>query len=165
MRCPLVKAIDAADCRYVTNEEEETALIYADSLPRRFETAHAVRNAEDMIVEDVLDFLKTKYPKFAEMHDRAWDRGRRDMQLVLRYTVQGMLLDDIEMASEKLFYWLRTIFASFGFTTDFTRDSYARMIESCRERIAPEAFAILEPHLNRTLEVLSDYPEPAFAAV
>ncbi|MFN4258788.1 MAG: hypothetical protein ACK4RK_05790 [Gemmataceae bacterium] len=161
----LLKIINPTDGRYLTPVEQNQVLAYAKSVPSRLLAARHVEQKEEEIINTVLERMKPRYPNFTGQHDRAWEKGFRDMQLVLRYIVQGMLLDDLDAASEKLLFWFRTIVASVGMTPQFMRDHYHTLRDVCQQRLPAESFALLEPHLNRAAEVLSDFPEPYRPAV
>ncbi len=50
-------------------------------------------------------------------------------------------------------------------TPRFMRDTYDLLGDSCRQALPADAFPLLEPHLKRAAEVLSDFPEPYRPAV
>lgn len=165
MRSRLMQILEDADCRHLTAEEESALLAYASSLPQRLQAARQIARVEEESVRAALDEIKRRYPNFQGLHERAWEKSSRDMALVLRHVVQGMIADDLEMASEKLFYWLRTIVAAAGITPGFIRDAYGELREALRARITADQYALLEPHMTRCIETLSDFPEPYKAAV
>jgi hypothetical protein len=159
------KILNACDSRYLNKEETDALLAYTNSVPKRLAAAKAVEQKEREAVQWTLDELKKKYPNFAGQHDRGWEKGFRDMQLVTRYLVQGMLMDDLDVASEKLLYWMRTITACFGLTQQFHRDSYTLLRDAFKARLPADAYALMAPHFERTIEVLTDIPEPYKPAV
>ncbi|MCS6852884.1 MAG: hypothetical protein NZ700_17125 [Gemmataceae bacterium] len=161
----LVQTIHAAESRYLNPQEQSIVLTYCASMPKRLQAMKAVEQKETEIVNQVITELKKRYVNFADLHDRAWEKGFRDVQLVLRYNVQGMLLDDSEMVAQRLLYWMRTIMAAVGMTPRFMRDTYTLLREACRQHLPAEAFQLLEPHLERTIAILSDIPEPHRPAV
>jgi hypothetical protein len=134
-------------------------------VPRRFQVARLVEQKEDEIVRYAIDEVKRRYPNFQALHDRAYEKGYRDFQLVVRYNVQGMLMEDLDVASEKLLYWFRTIVNALGMTPAFMRDSFTALREGFRLKLPAEAFTLMEPYLTRTIEVISDIPEPHKPAV
>ncbi|MBL8800187.1 MAG: hypothetical protein JNM56_40265 [Planctomycetia bacterium] len=161
----MMQLINATDSRYLTAAEQEQVLALCAAMPKRLQAAKLVEQHETELVNLALTEMKKRYTNFANLHDRAWEKGFRDMQLVLRYNVQGMLMDDLEMAADKLLYWLRTMVASAGMTPRFMRDTYTFLRDACRQKLPADAYQLLEPHLNRTIEVLADIPEPHKAAV
>lgn len=164
MTTSVLKMLHSADSRYLTPDEEQRVLAYAQSLPQRMAAARLIERREKELVANALEQLRRKYPNYERHHEKAWEKGQRDMELVLRYCVQGMLLDDPDLGTEKLFVWLRTILASFNMTPGFMRDSYVLLRETIRAQ-APEAYPFLEIQLDRATSVLSDFPEPAVPAV
>ncbi|MGL4464328.1 MAG: hypothetical protein ACRC1K_19425 [Planctomycetia bacterium] len=165
MYTKMMQVMNSADSRYLSREEQEGVLKYADSLRVRFEASREVERHEEAAVRAALDRLKGRYPNFARYHDQGWEKGVRDMQLVVRYMAQSMVMDDTEVAVHKLYLWLRTIIASLGMTTQFMRDAYTLLKESFQERLSRQTFAMMEPHFDRAIDVLSDFPEPASPAV
>jgi len=161
----MMQIVNASDSRYLTPPEQEQVLAYCGTMPKRLQAARQVEQLEATLVNQVIGEMKKRYANFANLHDRAWDKSYRDIQLVLRYLVQGMLMDDVDMAAHKLLFWLRTIVASLGMTPAFMRDTYTFLREACKQKLPAEAYTLLEAHLNRTIEVLSDFPEPHKAAV
>lgn len=165
MYSSLMKTLNATDGRYLTPDEEKQVLGYAQTLPKRLELARIIEKHEREIVDGAVEKMRVAYPRFTQYHQLAWEKTFRDMQLVLRYNIQGLLMDDIEVGPEKLFYWLRTIVASFHITPQCMRDAYTFLREGVRKHVSADGFELLEPYLNRTIEVMSDFPEPATPAV
>lgn len=161
----IMTVINASDSRYLTAPEQEQLLAYAASLPKRLQAARAVEQKEDEIVNRVIVEMKKRYPNFPALHERAWEKGFRDVQLVLRYIVQGMIVDDAAMPAQKLLFWCRSLSASAGITPRFMRDTYELLTDSVRQSIPQDAFALLESHLRAATEVLSEIPEPYRPAV
>ncbi|MBL8794011.1 MAG: hypothetical protein JNM56_08900 [Planctomycetia bacterium] len=161
----LMKTVNRTDNLYLTPEEQNELLDYARSLPRRFEAARLIEAREQTIVAQCYERLRDLYPQFEHYHKDGWDKGYRDTQLVLRYNVQAMLMDDPDIAVDKLFGWLRTLLAGLDLTPQLVRDTFTCLRDACAAQLPAEAQALLEPHLNRTIEVLADFPEPALAAV
>jgi hypothetical protein len=161
----LMKLINATDGRYLTPQEQEQVLAYVNSVPRRLQAARLVEQKEADIVNWVIAELKRRYPNFNRLHDRAWEKGFRDIQLVLRYVVQAMLVDDTAMPATKLYVWFRSIAAAVGMTPQFMRDAYDLLTTACRQGLPADAFVLLEPFLRDAADVLSTFPEPHRAAV
>lgn len=165
MNTLLTEIVNASESRYMSREEQGRLMAYAETLPQRFRASAAVEQAEDEIVSTVIEKLKQAYPNFGKHHDQAWEKGTRDLQLVLRHVTQAMVLDDVQSLNERLLYWFRTILMGVNITPQFIRDSFTMLREACRDRVAAEDFALLDPALLNTIEVLSDIPEPYTPAV
>lgn len=161
----MMKLVNATDNLYLSPAEQKQFLAYTQSLPQRFAVARQVEAKEQEIVEHCYGQLRRLYPTFENFHTHGWDKGFRDTQLVLRYNVQAMLMDDPEVANDKLFGWLRTLLAGLDLTPRLVRDTFTALREACRVKLSAEAFTLLEPYLERTIALLSDFPEPAVAAV
>lgn len=160
-----LRILNGVDGRYPTREEEEIVLTYASSLPKRLQAASQVYQRETECVSETVEEMKRRYPRFAPLHDRGWEKALRDMQLCLRYAVQAMVADDEEMPVEKLYVWLGTIVKGFGLTTQFSRDAYTILRDRLRQKLPAESFSLMEPHLNRLIKEMSTYIEPSRPAV
>ncbi|MBY0526793.1 MAG: hypothetical protein K2R98_25600 [Gemmataceae bacterium] len=161
----MMQLINESDNLYLSPQEQEQLLGYTRSLPKRFQAARAVEAKENDIVAAALALLRPRYPSFDSYHEHAWDKGHRDMQLVLRYTVQAMLMDDPQVAADKLLVWLRTLFMNLGLTPQFCKDTFTFLREACRKQLPAEANALLDPFLAHSIDVICDFPEPELAAV
>ena len=165
MNGKLQELITSTDGRYFTLDEQKRILAFTTTLPQRFAAAAAVQQAEEAIVRRVVDQMRLAYPNLERFHESGWDKTNRDVQLALRYIAQAMVLDDIEGLKDRLLYWFRTILKSVSLTPGSIRDAYTWLREACRERLPADAFALMLPALDITIEILSDFPEPHVAAV
>jgi hypothetical protein len=160
-----IRTLAACDGRYPTPGEEEAVLAWAASAPKRLQAANLLAQKEEEIVREAIDYMKPRYPRFGVLHERAYEKGARDLQLCLRYAAQGMVVDDAEMPREKLFVWYGTLIRSLGLTPEFTRESCQAVFDACRRLLTPEAFAVAAPYLQRMVDDVSDFPEPHKPAV
>jgi len=154
-----------SDSRYLTSDERDEIKSYMDDFQNRLEVLAMVEDAEDTAVRFCIDNTRKRYPNFDKYHDKAWAKAFRDVQLTTRYMAQAMLIDEIQLLEEKLLFWLRTILAGLNFTPEFNRDTYTYLKEGFRQSLPPEAFATMEPYLDRTIDVMSSFPQPANPAV
>lgn len=154
-----------ADGRYYTPEERHRILSEAEALPHRLAAAENLERIEEAALRAVIEEMQGRYPNFARYHDQAWARQFRDMQLVLRAAASAMILDDPAEMDDRLLFWLRTMFAANNYTPDFVRDCFSRLRDVVRERLESASADRLTPYLDRAVRVLSDFPEPATAAV
>jgi hypothetical protein len=161
----VMRIFNECDSRYPTAAEEATILEYASSIPQRLQIAALVEKYEQEAVTEAVEAMRRRYAKFHSLHDRGWEKTARDMQLCLRYAVQGMVVDDAEMPKEKLFAWLCTIVKGLGMTTEFSRHGYELLTESLRRKLPADSFTLLEPFLQRLIKDMSDYQEPSRPAV
>lgn len=163
---PEVNAIiQESESRYLTKDEMATIVQFTNSLPLRFKAMGEVQKKEDEIITGVIKTMRERYPSFERFHTQAWEKGYRDLQLCLRYTVQAMVWDDPGMQEEKYLHWLARILASFNFTPKFNRDCYTLLRESVRRAVSSKTFQMLEPFLEKNIDVLGSIAEPAVAMV
>jgi hypothetical protein len=161
----VLKTLAACDGRYPTEAEEIACLTYAQSLPKRLQAANLIGQKESEIVREAIEEMKPRYPRFLALHERAYEKGARDMELCLRYTVQGMVVNDPDMPKEKLFVWYGTIIRSLGLTPQYAREACQAVHDACRRNLPPEAFATADPYLARMVEDVSNFPEPMKPAI
>jgi hypothetical protein len=165
MNSRMSKLLTSADGRYFTAEERQNVLALAESLPRRFQIAEQVEQKEESIIREVVGEMQKRYTDFAKYHDQAWARIYRDAQLVLRADVHAMICDDVARLDDRILYWMRTMFAANSFTPNFVRDCFSLLRERAQSQLAGEDFELLKPYLDRNVDVLADFPEPAARAV
>jgi hypothetical protein len=160
-----IRTLAAATGRYPTYEEEQQCMEWAESLPDRLRAANLLASKEAEIVRDAIDEMKPMYPRFAAQHERAYEKGARDLGLLIRYAVQAMVVDDVEMPKDKMFVWYGTIIRSLGLTPQFTKDSCQSVYDATRQHLPPDVFSICEPYLSRMVEDVPAFPEPMKPAV
>ena len=165
MNTQLIEMLQAADGRYLTREEQQTMLRWSEGLSARFQAATFIAAKEDVMVKEVIELLKAKYPNMGRYHADGWEKGYRDMQLVLRYMVRAMILEDVQDLDDKLLYWFRTILRAVNLTPKFIKDAYELLRQVCQRQLPADVFQRLDPVIVHTISVLSDFPEPHIAAV
>lgn len=165
MNNQIKKLILGSDSRYLTSEERDEIKQYLQAFDGRLGVAVLVEEAEDSAVRFCIDNTRKRYPNFDKYHDKAWAKAFRDVQLTTRFMTQAMLVDEMSMLEEKLLFWLRTILAGLNFTPEFNRDTYTYLQEGFRQNLPPDAFAQMEPFFERTIDIMSSFPQPATPAV
>jgi hypothetical protein len=157
--------IQGSDSRYLTPEERQEVIDYTNGFVERLAIVAQIEENEEAAVRFCIDNTRKRYPNFDKYHATAWAKAFRDVQLTTRYMAQAMLLDEIGILEEKLLFWLRTILAGLNFTPEFNRDTYTYLKQGFRQSLPPDVFTKYEPYLNRTIEIMSDFPMPATPAV
>jgi hypothetical protein len=160
-----LKTLLGCDGRYPTADEQAAVLNWAASVPKRLQAANLIAQKEAEIVREAIEQVRPRYQNFPAQHDRAWEKANRDMGLVLRYAVQGLIVDDEDMPQDKVLHWVSTIIRATGHTPALMHDCYSAVIAGCRRHLPPEAFALAEPYLTRMLRDMSSFPEPLKPAV
>jgi small-conductance mechanosensitive channel len=161
MNSQLQRFARAAEGRYFQADERQALLAKATALPRRLEAADQVQQHEAAIVQAVMGTMQQRHPESSALKGPALTKTQNDVQLVLRFNVQAMVLDDMRWLDDKVLFWLRTILAAGNFTPEFSRDCFTLLCEQVEKYVDPESLALLQPFLRRNVEVLSDIPEPA----
>ncbi|MGL6074574.1 MAG: hypothetical protein ACRC8S_10480 [Fimbriiglobus sp.] len=146
--------------RYPTADERDRLCEYASSVRSRLVAVQEMQQIEHDVVTATLDRIKQLYPNFLRYHAVGWDKGYRDMQLLLQYMTKAMYLNDPHYYDHQVLTWVRTIFKSLNFTPKFLRDSYSILRENVRTRAKPRTYALMESYLDHTIEYLADIPEP-----
>jgi hypothetical protein len=165
MNSDIRDVIRESEYRYLSKDEEQKVLAYTTGLPARFAVARNVEAREDAIVRHVIDTMKKKYPRFDKLHGSAWEKGYRDVQLVLRNAVNAMVWQDSMVQEEILLHWFGTIVMSFGMTPAFMTDTYVALKEGAKAHLSPEAYTGMESYLQKIVDILGKIPEPAVALV
>ncbi len=165
MSTRLLKLARTADGRYFQPEERDQFLAYADSLPRRFQTSEAVSQREEAIVSAVINEMQRRYPNFAKFHDQGWAKCYRDLQLVLRHDAQAVIIDDVQALDDRILLWLRSMLAANNLTPKFCHDAFGLLREQAQAQLPAESYELIRPYLDRNVDVLSDFAEPAAPAV
>lgn len=161
----ILQTLARPDVEYLTPDAWRPIESYLEGLPRRLALSEKLQNIEGSVVAAVIDHMKSRYPTFADHHRMAWEKGARDVQLTYRYCVQAMVLDDAPGMVERLLVWLRTMLAGNKMTPGFVRDAYESLREQVYRQLSPDECRMLSPVFQATIETLSDFPEPDFAAV
>lgn len=146
--------------RYPTGEERDRLTDYAGSVRARLTAVQELEKVERDVIELTITRIKQLYPNFTRYHSVGWEKGYRDMQLLLQYMAKAMYLDDMKYYDDVVLTWVRTIFKSLNFTPKFLRDSYTILKDNVRARVKPRTYLLMEPYLTHTIEYLSDIPEP-----
>ena len=165
MTPPLTAILRQSDGRYLTADEREQVLAHARDLPARVAAAQAVEAVEGAVVDTVVGEMRGRYPRFERLFPNAWDRLAGDLRLVLRADARAMLAGDLRVLEDKALFYLRSILAAYNVTPQFARDAFTLLRDRCRDRLGADAFGRLEPYLERNVQVLADFPEPAVAMV
>jgi Phycobilisome protein len=146
--------------RYPTAEERDRLCEYASSVRARLVAVQEMQQIEHDVIVTTIERIKQLYPNFTRYHAVGWEKGYRDLQLLLQYMTKAMYLDDAHYYDHQVLTWVRTIFKSLNFTPKFLRDSYTILRENVRSRAKPRTFALMEPYLTHTINYLADIPEP-----
>jgi hypothetical protein len=165
MNSRLNKIAHDANGRYLNPEERTEFFSYVESVPHRFQAADAVEKAEESVIREVVEEMARRYPNFGKFHDQGWAKCFRDIQLVVRQDVQSMLWNDVPSLDDKILLWLRTTLSANNFTPGFCRDAFSLLREKLEGSLGAGDFELLRPYLDRNVDVLSDFPEPATPAV
>jgi hypothetical protein len=165
MNPPLSAILRQSDGRYLTAEEREQVLAHARELPTRVQAAQEVEAAEGGLIDAVVGELRERFPRFERLFPNAWDRLAGDLRLVLRADARAMSAGDLRVLEDKALFYLRSILAAYNVTPQFARDAFTLLRDRCRDRLGADAFGRLEPYLDRNVQVLADFPEPAVAMV
>ena len=146
--------------RYPSADERDRLTAYAGGVRGRLAAVQELTALEHVVIEVTLERIKELYPNFTRYHAVGWEKGYRDLQLLLQYIAKAMLVDDVRLLNDQVLTWVRTIFKSLNFTPKFLRDSYTLLRDSVKVAVKPRSYALLEPYLTHTIHYLSDIPEP-----
>lgn len=151
--------------RYLNAKERSQLLAFARELPARIGASEDAETHEREIVEYVISALRSRYARFENLFPRAWDGLAVDLRMVLRANVRALISGDVAELDEIALFYLRSILIAYNVSPEFARDAFLTLIDACKEHLSAEASGLLDPYLNRNVEVLSEIPEPAVAMV
>jgi hypothetical protein len=144
----------AAEGRYLTQDERKALRDYAASVPSRLNAAESIEAAESDVLNRVVDEMRKRHPNFATHREQPWARLFRDVQLVLRTCTHAVVCDDVRLLDERVLYWLRSVAAAAGVPTSFQNDCYSLLRDVCASKLSSSDFAMLKPMLDRAAAVL-----------
>ena len=160
MNAHLQSLLTAAEGRYFHADERHSLLSKAASLPDRFQASDQVQEREEAIIGSVMEELRRRYPDSPATQGPGSTKTSSDLQLVLRFNVQAMICDDMRWLDEKVLFWLRTILRAANFSPQLSHDCFTLLGQHVAQTVTPQSWALLQPYLDRSIEVLSDIPEP-----
>ncbi len=155
-----IASLNTLGKRYPTGEERDRLVEYAGSVRARLAAVEEMSRLEHEVVEATMARIKELYPTFLRYHAQGWEKGYRDLRILLEFITKSMYLNDQKLLDDQVLTWCRTIFKSLNFTPKFLRDSYTILRETIRAKAKPRTFALMEPLLTHTIQYLSDIPEP-----
>ena len=141
----MMQSVTRADGQHLAPRQRQDVQEYADSLPRRFVAARTVAAAEAGLVERAVR-------DFGDPADLGWDTAPDDLRLAVRAIVQGMLMDDPDVAEAKVLGHLRRTLGYLDVPADAVRGLFAALRDAARATLPPDAFAVLAPYLDRTAQ-------------
>jgi hypothetical protein len=165
MNPPLATILRQSDGRFLTAAERKQVLAIASDLKAGVRASEDVESNETEVVAAVVGEMRDLFPRFGQLFDDAWDRLADDLRLVLRADVRAMLSGDQRVLEDKALFYVRSILAAYNVTPQFAREAFTRLRDRCREKLKSDSFARLSQYLDRNVEVLPDFPEPAVAMV
>jgi hypothetical protein len=141
-----------AEGRYLTRDESWKVLELVRNYERRLEIMRAVEEKEMAIVRYTLEKAFDRFPKFAAERAMSYEKGERDVTLVLRYACMAMLQGDPEWFREKVLYWFKTIVDAMVFA-DVAKYTYEVLQEAILRNIRRED----AEEVNRYIQIAADY--------
>jgi hypothetical protein len=99
----------AAEGRYLTPDEGRRLVDEAAQLERRLAVMRAVEQVEQALVQQTVEGVYRRFPKFFEERPQARQKCERDVTLTLRYCVLAMVRNDPGLLQEKLILWMSNV--------------------------------------------------------
>lgn len=153
MNSSLTKLLADAEGRYLTNEESRSILEYSTSLPARLEALKKIESIEEKLVTETVNYAFNQHPSMKQIPE-SYEKGLRDVTLVLRYCAQAMIRNDMRFLEDKLLFWLKTMFKSFSFEANFVKDTYIKLDQLCRKYLDEKEYQLLSPYIQECINVL-----------
>jgi hypothetical protein len=125
---------------------------HAEAVRKSESTARQLKDAEHVIVFATMGQLYKKYPQKIDAYWQTEAKTLRDMKLVMRYCLYGVVLNDPEWPKQKMFWWFRTILNAFEFGKDFIEDAYRMAQQRTLKALGAEE----GPAISRMIDVAID---------
>lgn len=143
------------DNRYPNPAETQEFKSYVEGLDNRLQAVSALEQHEETILQETLTRIFEKYPK-VESRIEGREKTHRDLALILRYSAQALLRDDMRFLEDKLLYWLATILHAFKFGDNVLHDSYVFLNDAAQKHLQTSHYELLKPYLHRVLELVPE---------
>lgn len=169
-----------AESRHLTDAEFDLYLSFYPEGSARVAAAREIKAIDGQVVKKVITRIYEIYP-FEQKHQLAVAKCIRDVRYVNAYATGCMLMGDLTWFDDKLLIWLKTILQSFtypdipaGTTARYFTDpdilahvialkpgqrsiyeTYRGVLEEMRANLSPDAFAEIEPFLQRSITTLA----------
>ena len=95
-----VMTLNALRDRYPTADERDRLSEYAAGVRGRLAAVQELEAVEREVIEATLDRIRELYPNFTRYHAVGWEKGYRDLQLLLQYMAKAMLIDDVRLLDD-----------------------------------------------------------------
>ncbi|GAB4214819.1 MAG: hypothetical protein OHK0012_13600 [Synechococcales cyanobacterium] len=133
--------------RYLTHQEMGSLQSYIHDLPHRLMIYQTLQKKEKGLIDAVMAKFQPTLPNLTQQHGSlAWQRCRRDLTLVWRYSCMAMLLNDEDYLRDKLLYWLETILKAYKMR-DQCHAAYRFMLDALSPVLGEEAAALVRPYV------------------
>jgi hypothetical protein len=146
--------------RYPDEADARALLDDAAQMRLRLEAAARIQAVSGQVIKDVVRELQKRYPDLDKHRLHAWGKTYRDSELTAMAVVQSLILGDVRHLDESLLFWFRSILQGLNFTPKCIRDTYTLLRDGYRAALPADTYRLAEPFLERTIEVLSEVPEP-----
>jgi len=175
----LKQLFEDAESRHLTDAEFEIFLKVAPEFSNRVKAAKEIKSLEVEVVDATIQEVFRMYP-FIEKHELAQGKCYRDVHYVSAYSTLAMLMNDPEWLRDKLLIWLKTILQAFHFPARDQKaeastsqrvvsleadklpqprssifETYSRLKHNYKERLSPETYALIEPLLKMSCDILA----------
>lgn len=149
------------DNRYLTRQERDDILGYAQSSKSRLDVFDELKRHARAVSEEMVEEMKKLYPNFQKYRTYGWEKAARDVELTILLAANALLLGDKNSLNERFLIWFRSILKSQHFTPQFVEDTYRIVEQRMMEKLSAAASEMARPFLNHLTKFLSDIPEPA----
>ena len=154
----MMKLVNQTDSLYLSASQQKELLDYTASLSRRFSAIRALERQEGEIVELTLQAWQQAHADLGTPDDFGWSSSENDLRLVLRSLAIGHLMDDVDYAETRVLRHVRRTLEFADVPSDAIRNLFVCLLEAVRERLQPEALALLEADFQRAVAMAEAEP-------
>lgn len=142
------------DGRYATEQELAFLKAYLGSVRQRMSTYEKVRDAEEVIMDQVEENLKSIDPQiFQKGTEDCSEICRRDRKNTLRHSAAAMLFDDVDRLREGLLIWQGTIVRAIQ-GEEASSLTWQEMPKVMEDHLSSEESELMGPSLQLTRTLL-----------
>jgi hypothetical protein len=151
---------DAAENRYLQQDELDVLTNYVESLPDRIDTYRCLRDREVNIMQTVADQLEVQFPKESQ---HMLERCLKNALLVMRYASMAMLQNDPEILDQKLITWLSETNAVYN-TQAIDAALYPMLNQQLAATLTASQLELIRPYISTAQQAFTQ-AQPATAGV
>ncbi|MEL6221155.1 MAG: hypothetical protein AAFQ57_02650 [Cyanobacteria bacterium J06626_14] len=154
---PTIESLfDAAERRYLEQNELDVLTEYVESLPDRVDAYRCLRDREVAIMQSVADQLEIQ---FSTESQETLERCLRNALLMMRHAAMSMLQNDSELLDQQLTVWLTETNAVYN-TRAIDTALYSLLNQQLEATLTPTQLKLIHPYISAAEQAMNAQSEP-----